>query len=61
MILYDYRCEVCHHSFDKLAKMNDYVVECPNCGASANRTVSAPLTIKLTGIGNYKNGTFGRK
>lgn len=48
-MLYDYKCiHNCDTVFEKFAGIDDKHQFCPNCGALAERVISAPM-IKLEG------------
>ena len=43
MPLYEYECQKCEHSFEKLVASSDTVVECPECHAKkVQRLLSVP-------------------
>lgn len=46
MPLYTYTCDVCGYKFDdiKPVRLREVPSECPQCGADASRTWSAPAT-----------------
>ncbi len=41
MPLYEYRCKVCDHLFEKLQSVKDDEPPCPNCGGETMRLISA--------------------
>jgi len=40
MPIYEYRCPDCSLVSEKISSLNRSHIECPNCGANANRIVS---------------------
>jgi len=51
--IYEYKCEN-GHVFDVIQKMSDEpVAECPSCGASAQRRLSAGAGLLFKGSGFY--------
>ena len=40
MPLYEFRCRVCDHLFEKLQSVNDDDPSCPNCGGEVRRLIS---------------------
>jgi len=60
MPIYEYRCEACDHTFDKITKYEDKVQECAECGASSKRLISAGSFI-LRGGGWAKDGYGSNK
>lgn len=55
MPIYEYLCDNCKHSFEKLQKISDAnILECPECGKNeAKRQVSA-AGFRLKGSGWYE-------
>jgi putative FmdB family regulatory protein len=54
MPTYEYRCPQCGTDFEKFQKMSDEpVAECPSCGASAQRRLSAGAGLLFKGSGFY--------
>ena len=54
MPTYEYRCPECGTEFEKFQKMSDEpVAECPGCGASAERRLSAGAGLVFKGSGFY--------
>ncbi|HEX6747601.1 MAG TPA: FmdB family zinc ribbon protein [Longimicrobium sp.] len=54
MPTYDYRCPECGTEFEKFQKMSDEpVAECPSCGASSQRLLSAGAGLLFKGSGFY--------
>lgn len=41
MPLYDWKCIKCDHEFEELASSSIHLIQCPECGAEADRKVSA--------------------
>lgn len=50
MPLYEFRCTVCDHLFEKLQGRNDDTPECPVCNGETERLISVS-TIRLKGSG----------
>lgn len=48
MILYDFVCVHCQHTFEAFAKMKQTDTQCPQCGGVAGRALTAPR-IRLDG------------
>jgi len=40
MPLYEFHCEACNKTFEKLLKSQDTEAQCPICGAKAKKAVS---------------------
>ena len=54
MPTYEYRCPACQNEFEKFQRMSDEpVAECPECGASAERQLSAGAGLLFKGSGFY--------
>jgi len=53
MPLFDFHCKECGHEFERIAK-SDAKVECPKCGAGADKKMSAPARPKFNGSGFYE-------
>lgn len=54
MPTYEYRCPACAAEFEKFQRMSDDpVAECPSCGASAERQLSAGAGLLFKGSGFY--------
>lgn len=54
MPTYEYRCPKCGHEFEKFQRMSDDpVAECGECGASAERLLSAGGGLLFKGEGFY--------
>jgi putative FmdB family regulatory protein len=53
MPLYEYECDACGHTFERIQKFSDSPVEvCPECGGKIHKLVSAPA-IQFKGSGWY--------
>jgi putative FmdB family regulatory protein len=63
MPLYEYECFLCGHRFERIQRVSDDMVsECPECGGSVRRLLSAPaLQFKGSGwyVTDYGKGTGG--
>jgi len=61
MPLYEYECFLCGHRFERIQRVSDETVtECPECGGSVRRLLSAPaLQFKGSGwyVTDYGKGT----
>ena len=56
MPLYEYECKQCHEHTEKIQKFSDpEITECPHCGGTLERVVSA-AAFSLKGGGWYKDG-----
>lgn len=54
MPTYEYRCPSCRTEFEKFQRMSDEpVAECPQCGARAERRLSAGAGLLFKGSGFY--------
>lgn len=49
MPLYDYECGACHHQHERLAKVGELSLPCPECGATSFRQIGAP-SFKIKGF-----------
>ncbi len=54
MPMFDFVCTACGHKFEELVN-KDAVMTCPQCGATAQRQMSAPSPLKK-GAFPYKPG-----
>lgn len=58
-MIYDYRCEKCEHTFERILKVDDMMIPttepCPNCGESG----SIVKTITAANINGFNS--FGTK
>lgn len=52
--LFDFYCNNCHKTFEKLVKNDVTVMPCPNCKGESKKKLSAPAGIMSTGEGFYK-------
>ena len=63
MPLYEYECFLCGHRFERIQRVSDETVsDCPECGGSVRRLLSAPaLQFKGSGwyVTDYGKGTGG--
>lgn len=50
LILYDFECQQCTHTFDDLVKSDVYQAPCPQCGHNATRLISTPRLDPRLGI-----------
>lgn len=55
MPLYDFKCEVCGHEMEKQIKLYDKAPDCPSCGRSMVKLMSATSFI-LKGSGWERDG-----
>lgn len=54
MPLYEYECEACHSTFEKIQKFSDPLVEvCPKCGKGPVRKLPSSPAIQFKGSGWY--------
>jgi putative FmdB family regulatory protein len=64
MPLYEYECFLCGRHFERIRRVADAAsVECPDCGGSVRRLLSAPaLQFKGSGwyVTDYGKGNGGR-
>lgn len=55
MPIYEYRCESCSHTLEKLQKMSDdMLVDCPECGQPALKRLVSAAAFRLKGSGWYE-------
>lgn len=47
--MYDFKCTSCEHRFDRVVDRDDTTAECPECGDTADKVMSAPR------IGRYND------
>jgi putative FmdB family regulatory protein len=53
MPLYEYQCDECGHTFEKIQKFSDPLeTECPKCGGRVRKLMSSPA-IQFKGSGWY--------
>src|SRR4051812_32307717 len=53
MPLYEYECDACGHSFEKIQKFSDPLEDtCPKCGGHVHKLMSSPA-IQFKGSGFY--------
>jgi putative FmdB family regulatory protein len=58
--LYEYRCTVCGHGFEKIQKFSDEPErECPKCHGALERPMTAPA-LRFEGAGWYVNDYAGK-
>jgi putative FmdB family regulatory protein len=54
MPLYEYRCEACHHQFEKIQKFSDVpITVCPSCGKGPVVKLLSSPAIQFKGSGWY--------
>lgn len=57
MPIYEYRCELCGHEFERFQKMSDDPVDaCPECEADSVKKLVSRTSFVLKGGGWYKDG-----
>jgi putative FmdB family regulatory protein len=55
MPIYEYKCDSCHKTFEKIQKVSDpKCKKCPSCGGKVRKLVSSPA-IQFKGNGFYIN------
>ena len=55
MPIYEYRCESCEHSLEKLQRMSDgKLVDCPECKQPALKRLVSASAFRLKGSGWYE-------
>ncbi len=59
MPIYEFHCAGCGHRFEKLSRGNTREHPCPECGATANRAVSAPAAVPTGSGGGFCGGGSG--
>lgn len=55
MPIYEFKCETCRGSFERLMRYSDPVPPCPECNGTAERQISA-VSFVLKGGGWEKDG-----
>ncbi len=55
MPIYDYGCEKCGHTFEKLVKLNAPIPRCPECKAEEVKKRVSPSGFLLKGSGWYRD------
>jgi len=59
--LYEYKCERCGHSFEKIESHSASATKkCPECGAKAKRMIAAP-SVQFKGSGWYVTDYANKK
>ena len=53
--IYDYRCDACGHTFEKMVRLDAPVPACPSCAAAEVRKLVSPVAFQLKGSGWYKD------
>ncbi|MCH9689592.1 MAG: zinc ribbon domain-containing protein [Gammaproteobacteria bacterium] len=54
MPIYEYQCNACQHTFDKLQKMSDEPIkQCPECGQNTVDKLVSAAAFQLKGTGWY--------
>ena len=52
--MYEYKCQACHHRFEKIQKFSDAPVKkCPKCGKSKVEKLISKSSIQFKGTGWY--------
>lgn len=55
MPIYEYRCEACEHTLEKLQKLSDDpLTDCPECGKPALKKMISAAGFRLKGGGWYE-------
>ena len=55
MPIYEYRCQSCGHELERIQRMNDeYLTDCPDCGAAELRRLVSAAAFRLKGAGWYE-------
>lgn len=55
MPLYEYRCNLCQHTFDVLQKMSEQpLIDCPACGEPSLQKLISAAGFRLKGDGWYE-------
>jgi putative FmdB family regulatory protein len=58
--LYEYKCEKCGHTFEKIESLSASTTKkCPKCGGKAGRQIAAPA-IQFKGSGWYVTDYAGK-
>lgn len=62
MPIFDFRCtdSACGHEFEKLVASSNAKVECPQCGSSTEKQISAPAAPQFKGTGFYATDFKGK-
>ena len=55
MPIYEYMCQSCEQTLEKLQRMNDaHLTDCPECGEAALRRMVSAAAFRLKGAGWYE-------
>lgn len=55
MPIYEYQCDECGHTLEKLQKLSDApLTDCPDCGKAALRKLVSAAGFRLKGAGWYE-------
>ena len=54
MPIYEYLCNGCSHTFERLQSFDDKIPSCPICGGKVRRAISSPSFV-LKGSGWYRD------
>ena len=60
MPMFDFMCTDCGHVFEKITGSDVSKLECPKCGASAQKQVSVPAKAQFKGTGFYETDFKGK-
>lgn len=61
MPLYDFICNECRHTKEKLVSSATTKVECPNCGGSMTRQIAGAQSFYFKGVGAYCEKSMSKK
>ena len=62
MPIYEYRCENCEHTLEKIQKLiDDPLIDCPECKEPKLKRLMSAGSFDLKGDGFHKPGFDGKK
>ena len=62
MPIYEYKCDLCGHTMEKLQKISDEPIKtCPECGGEGLRKLVSAAAFKLKGTGWYETDFKDKK
>ena len=62
MPIYEYKCDLCGHTMEKLQKISDDPIKtCPECGGDGLRKLVSAAAFKLKGTGWYETDFKDKK
>lgn len=59
MILFDFKCTQCDHTFEELVKSSVMEIPCPECGETAKRALLTPPRVDWMSMAQGANAPVG--